>query len=496
MFVRLSSLFLLPLSLVVVLSGCKDSVEQSVKTSKTTVYEPAKESGAFKAKVHSAVGSVAYLKGGTDFWSNLHVSQYVFENYRVRTFRESEAILYTIDGTVLILAENSDVEFNSHFRDSLVQEVDLNINEGTIQFDVQKQKNRQYTFRSGTSRASIRGTAGFVGSLDGQLVASLKEGKVDVQDAKGNVTSISQNQTLLVTKSGEAKVMELASSGTASLTAVLDSMVKTGGLDNVEELEKSLKSFDAGYVDQQKEFENKLNFQPTSIPETVSEPSVTLQAQLNPGVIVSVLGEKDTVPASGEYKRTFSWGKETSGLKRFLATCSNGEVEVPCYVWTTEYVEPTVAAVADSTVAPDSVAVVDSVAAVDSLVVDSAKAKEPVKVAAVSEPEPEISVISKNGMILKLAGAPVERVRIPRNQEEGQAGLLITLSGISAEELNDIESIIVYRGDHIVHVINSFPGMVFEVPVTMAHNEVAEYEVLTKMKDGSNIRAYKKFKSN
>ncbi len=498
----LNKYLVLPICLSFALVACKDSVESHVKSNKITAEADHDALAVFKAKVRNAVGSSKYLKAKSDMWKALHVGQNVGDNDQIMTETESEVVLNTTDGTVLIISENSTVEFNTEFKSNIKGEVNVFIRNGNIQFDVQKQKNNQFNFKTGTATASIRGTAGFVGSLDGQMVASLKEGLVEVKDAKGRSSNIAQNQTLLVTKSGDAKTIQLESSGTTALFAALETMVKEGGLDNVEELEKSLQSFDAGYVEERNKFQENLTFAPVAIPKAVRQPSVTLKAKLTPGVFVTVMGVTDTVPASGDYERTFSWDPKAVGTKRFMAICSDGTVEVQCNTWSTEYVDP-----ASSEEVPVEEPEADTLAKADSAVVDSAvapveEAKAPVEEAKAVEPPAKKLIVRKTTapadtalkLVIKLNDksdfAATEVIKVPKRKKEAIANMKITLSGIVEEDLSKVESITIYRDSVVVETITELSDLIYQYPVQLAKNQTAGIDVVAKLKNGANYKAH------
>lgn len=514
-------LLVLPVCLSLAFIACKDAVEDHIKSNKITAEVDHDAVAVFKAKVRSSVGQSQFLKAKTEAWKDLHVGSLIRDNDQVRTEKESEVILNTADGTVFIIAENSNVEFNADLQSTIKGEVNIYIRNGNIQFDVQKQKDNQFNFKTGTATASIRGTAGFVGSLDGQMVASLKEGKVEVKDAKGRSTNITQNQTLLVTKSGDAKTIPLESSGTTALFAALEEMSKSGALDNMEELEKNLQAFDAKYVDQKKEFEQNLEFRPVVIPKAISRPNITLKAQMTPGVYVTVMGQTDTVPASGVYERTFSWDESATGTKRFMATCSNGSVEVPCNVWETEYEPaapeaPAEEVVEDTLAKADSLAV-DSLAKADSAVVDSA-ATAPAEVA-VAEPEKKAKPVKKPAAVkipeplppewvLKLMGSTqdpldtLEEVSMRKRQAVGTSrfNILLYKPNCSRDDscLEEVESVTVYRNDEELTV---FQGenlrTINPVDVSIENGKVDVYKVVVKMNDKkfADVMAMKTFQT-
>ncbi len=503
---------ILPICLSLGLIACKETVENNVKQSLANSAAVGEELAVFKAKVRSSLGENEHLKANSEKWKKLFVGQNVMDNDHIRTKQESEVVLNTADGTVFVISENSNVEFNTELRESVKGEVNIFIRNGNIQFDVQKQKDNQFNFKTGTATASIRGTAGFVGSLDGQMVASLKEGRVEVKDAKGRTSNITQNQTVLVTKSGDAKTFQLESSGTTALFAALNEMSKSGSMDNMDQLEKDLKQFDTKYVDQRKEFEQNLKVKPVVIPKAISQPSVTLEAQMTAGVLVTVMGQTDTVPASGVYKRTFSWDKSAAGTKRFMAICSNGSVEVPCNVWVTEYapVAEAPAAEAPAVEAPAEAVVEDTLAKANSAAVAPAeKASEKV---AVETPDtsagenvavkPRVVPKPGYGLVIKLVEDPLDTLRLVEVSKDGviSDSLKIMLTGISDANMKKIESITIQREDvsevgarsewvqSYVQKDNEIKGREYTVPLQVAVGQTMRYTVVAVLKDGSEVQ--------
>ncbi|PWJ68201.1 MULTISPECIES: FecR domain-containing protein [unclassified Fibrobacter] len=480
-------------------TACNDPSEEFVKSNKSAARTAEKSAGVFEAKVHSSLGSSELRRAMSDAWKSLRVGQSVRDNDRVRTFAESEVVLKSFDGTVFVISEKSDVEFNAAFQDSVRGEVNVFIKNGNIQFDVQKQKKRQYNFGTGTATASIRGTAGFVGSLDGQLVASLKEGLVEVKDAKGNTSSIKENQTVLIAKSGEVKTFQLESSGSPALFATLSGLVEAGGLNNMDELEKSLQSFDAGYAAEKKKFVESLDFKAVSIPSKISKPSITLKAKLTPGVFVTIMGVTDTVPASGSYERTFTWDEAAAGEKRFIATCSNGFVEASCSTWNTEYVDLTPDEVPAENVEMDTLSKSDS--PVKESVKTSAKAAVSKAKKVVKPSEPVFNLVinlppSEGAEVLEtdsLGRDTLETLKVSSGKQKINTDLNIILSGIGDDELAKIDTIFIFRDGQQEEFITDVAGLSYSRKISFSKNEIAKYEVAAKLKDGSYVCAYKTY---
>lgn len=473
--------------LVLLFAGCKKETSSDVpKTTpnasqndsvavKSTVDADNQDDGInhslFKTKARSVIGDVNMLKGGSgDKWKQVRIGQWVVENDRIQTKIESETRLGASDGSVFVVSENSDVALEA-FEDSTGMKLYLvSVDKGKVYFDIQKQKNASFQFKTGTVGAAIRGTAGFVGNVKGNTVVSLKEGVVDVSGKTGKVNRIAQKQTILVDFKGKASKLDLKSSGTKQLAEAIDSLTK-GSEDEVAkmDLQKALKEFDKNYAEQLKKFEQGLSFQARKIQDTITQPLITLQAFVDSGVVVSVWGESDTVSADGVYKRNFAWDSTAYGTKRFLVSCGDGIVEFPCYMWVVEYVSAT-----------------DYVAA-DSVQTKADKAS---------------SLITK--LTVDLGGT--ERVHLPPPTGRANRKLNISLKGITKEDLEDLSSIIVKRGGKVVRTYNEnqLTSLNYSVPVIIGPYETVrrgiiaknvEFEVVVKTKSGKEFTGHKTFQA-
>lgn len=427
------------------------------------------EKALFKAKARRVIGNVELSKA-EDSWKKMHQGNMVVEGNKVRTHVESDVQLTTNDGTSFVIMENAEVKITASLVKESKQQISFDIGKGSIQFDVQKQKNRSFEFRTGTATAAIRGTAGFVGKVKGQMVASLKEGKVDVTSAKGKTSSIVQNQTVLVNETGSVKKMNLASSGTKALVAAIDSVAST--TEDVD-IEKSIKKFDADYAARRKAFEKNLKFQGADVEKKIYVPTITLQAFATPGIVVEILGEVDTVGANGLYQRTFSWDADAFGTKRFLASCGDGVVDVPCFMWVVDYVENKTEESAEN--AP---------AKVEKSKAEAAKAETP-------KGETAKSI----NMTVKIGGPRTETIHLDPPASQYKGNLKFSLAGISAEDLDQIKNITIRRGGSVVETIgeNDLTSLSYESEIQIGLNTIANFEVVVAMKNGKNFRGKKTY---
>ena len=493
-------------------SACKETPDTRTLADSST-----QSDSKIKAKVRKVLGETELMRKDSDKWSKLRYGQLLAEKDRIRTGAESEAVMSVNDGTSLWIAELSDVTLDVEIFDSLRHDVSVNVTNGGVFFDVQKQQGRTIKFNTGVATAAIRGTVGFVYAREGQMVTSLKEGLVGVNSLAGATGDVHENQTLLVGKDGVIKNLNLRSSGTRALSMVLANVDIFGVGPHADSLEQALQAFDNDYAARQDEFKKKLNFRANPIPDTVLFPNVTLQARVNPGVLVTVMGETDTVPENGIYQRTVEWEEGTYGKKRFLVTCSDGDVEVNCFTWDAVYSNPQPAG---DTVVVDSAAATEKTPAVDSAEIKAAaqkasaekafaekaaqgktlknKAKDVEVMKAVDnnlgQAEPTEKKSSKNVKVsVKLAGSLTEKKHLDPPANEYKTKLKFSLAGITNADLSEIASVAVKHDGEVIQSFTDVSGLTYEVPLSIGLNTIAKYDIEVTMKNGKKVRTSKTY---
>lgn len=501
-------------------SACKETPEPRTLADNTT-----QSDSKIKAKVRKVLGETDLMRKDSDKWSRLRFGQLLSEKDRIRTAAESEAMMSVNDGTSLWIAELSDVTLDVEIFDSLRHDVSVNVTSGGVFFDVQKQQGRTIKFNTGVATAAIRGTVGFVIAREGQMVTSLKEGLVDVNSRAGATGNVHENQTLLVGKDGVIKNLNLKSSGSRALSMVLANVDIFGVGPHADSLEQALQAFDDDYATRQEEFKKKLNFRANPIPDTVLFPNVTLQARVNPGVLITVMGETDTVPENGIYQRTVEWEEGTYGKKRFVVTCSDGDVEVKCFTWDAVYSNPQPAEEpAADTVAAANDAAVDSTvaasaekeaaekeaaakaaaekaaaekaaadkAAKDKAKADKAKADAAEKSAAEKKVEEKKTSKAVNATV-KLVGGKTEKKHLDPPANEYKTTLKFSLAGITDADLSEIASVAVKHGGEVVKSFTDVNGLTYEVPLSIGLNTRSKYDIEVTLKNGKKIRTSKTY---
>ena len=377
-------------------------------------------------------------------------------------------------------------------------------------FDVQKQPTgRTVNFTTGVATAAIRGTAGFVASVNGQMVTSLKQGLVSVNSIAGNTGEVVQNQTLIVGKNGVIKNLNLKSSGTKALSMELANVNIWGMGPESEEFEKALTDFDNDYEKRREEFAKKVNFRANPLPDTLMLPSVTLQARVNPGIVVTVMGESDTVPESGIYQRTVEWADDSYGPKRFSVTCSEGDIEIECFTWKSNYTPPSKPAGDDASA--DSAARADSIAAAEAAAAEAAAAEKAAAEKAAAEKAAGKNAAGKKAdqadastanekkttksvnVSLKLVGGKTERKHLDPPATEYKTNLKFSLAGITDADISEIASVTVKRKGEVVQSFNNVSALTYEVPVSIDLNTIAKFDIEIALKSGKKIRTTKTY---
>ncbi len=510
----------LSLCLVAALSAtvfwaCKDEPDpRTVADNKSEAVDTSK----IKAKVRKVLGETDLQRKNTEKWSKLRFGQTVAEKDRIRTGAESEAVMAINDGSSLWITELSDVVLDAEIFDSLNHQVSVRVNNGAVLFDVQKQPTgRTVNFTTGVATAAIRGTAGFVASVNGQMVTSLKQGLVSVNSIAGNTGEVVQNQTLIVGKNGVIKNLNLKSSGTKALSMELANVNIWGMGPESEEFEKALTDFDNDYEKRREEFAKKVNFRANPLPDTLMLSSVTLQARVNPGIVVTVMGESDTVPESGIYQRTVEWADDSYGPKRFSVTCSEGDIEIECFTWKSNYTPPSKPAgddaSADSAARADSIAAAEAAAAEAAAAEKAAKDKEQLEKAKVKEaadkaraavkedtkvkeqakPAEEKKTSKNVNVSVKLVGGKTERKHLDPPATEYKTKLKFSLGGITDADISEIASVTVKRKGEVVESFNNVSALTYEVPVSIDLNTIAKFDIEIALKSGKKIRMTKTY---
>jgi hypothetical protein len=236
-------------------------------------------------------------------------------------------------------------------------------------------------------------------------------------------------------------------------------------------------------------------------------PSVTLQARVNPGIVVTVMGESDTVPESGIYQRTVEWADDSYGPKRFSVTCSEGDIEIECFTWKSNYTPASKPAGDDASA--DSAARADSIAAAEAAAAAAAEAAAAEKAAAEkaagknaagkkadqadASAANEKKTTKSVNVSLKLVGGKTERKHLDPPAPEYKTNLKFSLAGITDADISEIASVTVKRKGEVVQSFNNVSALTYEVPVSIDLNTIAKFDIEIALKNGKKIRTTKTY---
>ena len=123
-------------------------------------------------------------KGTTSQWNTAIKSDQLSAGDQLKTGKNALAVLKFLDKSIVRVRELSEITIGSDAVGKLTKLVQLN--GGTVGFDVKKQTNEQFRFTSPTSVASIRGTKGKWCGGRGNDTLVVNEGLVNLKNQTSN----------------------------------------------------------------------------------------------------------------------------------------------------------------------------------------------------------------------------------------------------------------------------------------------------------------------
>lgn len=301
-------------------------------------------------KVRSVIGDVTTQKKSEGNWVPLRVGAKVKEKDIIRTLVESQAIVALPDGSTISVEENSLVEFSQLVSEDGVQTAMTDIKSGKIRFDVQKQANKEssFKFKTGTATAAIRGTAGVIGTtIKGGTIASLRNGRLEI-NLSGKVVDIDGGKTVF-SDDTTFVVLELASSGDLDFLNEIDALLSDTTM-TLDKLKETIQTMDNEYKTRQTAAKDSLKciFEP--LPDTIYTAIASIKGTCPAGVAVEVSGER--IESTGEPLQFYpSWSPSVTGEKKFPVTCYTGKVSFDCANLNTFYKLPPDTTAKDSSLA-------------------------------------------------------------------------------------------------------------------------------------------------
>lgn len=289
------------------------------------------------AKVHYKTGDVSYLKNKADNWVPLKGDQKVYQGDLIQTYLESMTILRIPDGSTISIEENSIVSVAELVSEDGKNTSTTDIKKGKVRFDVQKQANKEssFKFKTGTAVAAIRGTEGVIGtSENNKFIASLLNGQLEIVMG-GKSTTINGGQTA-IPNGDELVVMDLSNSGTTDLFNIIDKILgdTTLTMDSLSKLiiEKNLDLEKAAELAKQA---LKCEFAP--MPDQVTDTTVVIRGKCAGADTVEISGQKREAKGN-DMEFAPVWDESALGAKKFSVTCQVGALHLPCGQLTTNYI--------------------------------------------------------------------------------------------------------------------------------------------------------------
>ena len=457
-------------------SACDDSSKRNSKKNVASASNVV-ATQIFKGVVKQAQGGARfkYLNGMP---RSLSVGQKVFENNLLLTEAGSSVVISLSEGSAIRIDGKSEVELGAKKLESLKQKFTISLHYGRIFFDVQKQAVRdEFDIQTGYVTSVARCSAGFAESVDGLEVFSLKEGKLEVS-LKDSSFVINSGETLLANDNG-VKVLTLAGAGSLVLARAVETMASKAAVAqgvqvsklNLDKIAALIKKFADAYKKKSDGFikKNRAQFKPKILNEYIGKPSVTLEALFVPGNYVSVLGIRDTIPESGLYRRTFEWEDSTAfGPKRFIVTCSDGDVEFVCHIWNTNFVSAKMAEILTKANERKTQAARDSASQLQKL---------------------------KPAVIIEGSGR--ERIHVLPEERDIPATLRFSVVGLTGGGAKQIKKIIIKRKGAVVKTIKAdeITTNSFKFPIRLKQNRIAHFEVAVTLAKGKTIKEKKVFET-
>jgi hypothetical protein len=159
------------------------------------------------ALVKKIILDVTYKKAGQSDWEVAKTGLPLMDKEQVKTGPKSLALILFTDGSGLLrVRENSILNI---YGTSNNKKMDKNtvINQGSVQFEVNKQEDEEFKFTTPTAVASIRGTEGLLDVADnGESKMVLQSGNVELITKSGQKVTLTAGNTAVFDLSGDAKI--------------------------------------------------------------------------------------------------------------------------------------------------------------------------------------------------------------------------------------------------------------------------------------------------
>ena len=136
--------------------------------------------------MNNSNGQIEYIEGNVEkksldnTWESIKKGEIIKNGDEIRTLDKSRVIITFEDGSILRLDENTDTKI-----ESLEDDINIDLNNGTIFNNVSKNKNREYSVTSDGFSIVALGTAFSVSNDETSVDVMVLESSVDIRDLDG-----------------------------------------------------------------------------------------------------------------------------------------------------------------------------------------------------------------------------------------------------------------------------------------------------------------------
>lgn len=289
-------------------------------------------------KVRLVIGDVQYQKTGKIRWNPLRIDAKVAQKDRIKTDVESTVSIAFPDGSMVSVGERAEVEFSELVYSNGEQSTEVNLLEGVLEFDVQKQKGSKsaFRFKTGNATCSIRGTDGVVSvTKSGNVMGSLNSGAMDMAEGE-QVLSIAPNQFAALRK-GKAPIRgEAKNAGDPKFMQELANVIEDPSKSD-DEIMSAAKSLDDKYEKIKSDLRAKYSCKFEDLPTMTDQNNVVINANCTSGIDAIVIGAETAAPTDGKFSVNPSWTEGSFGPKKFVAKCHAEDTWFECARLQTEY---------------------------------------------------------------------------------------------------------------------------------------------------------------
>ena len=290
-------------------------------------------------KVRYTVGDATLQKKGKGDWAPVRMGNKVAQNDNIRTLLEAQVIISLPDGSSLTINENTFVAMSELMSEDGINRTTVDIKNGKVNFDVQKQANKDshFKFKTGTATAAIRGTEGIAGTTaKGKFFAALNQGRLEIESSSGQKITINEKQAVIPVKGDSLIVLSVNSKVTSKFFDKIDEILTHSDSIAVDSIINQISQFDSLNSKRAQELKDSLQCTFSTLPDTTESSKHTIKVNCPEGVTIELNGERKKSSGS-ELSFEPQWAASLIGEKKFAIGCYYGEYSFNCGHLSTYY---------------------------------------------------------------------------------------------------------------------------------------------------------------